>query len=101
MGKPKKYLIKPINFGKHGDRARRIIEAFEKKHGKQKTSKMVRDLLISRNSTAKEFQESQTKLLIKEREEFKRIMVEIQSKILRNSNDLEKLGLNSEDVDFK
>ena len=97
----KKKLIKSISFGKPGSRPRRIIEAFEKKHGKGKTSKMICELLVKSCSTAEEFKDSQKLLLIKEREDMTRQIGVLLKQRDKNGSELESHGIDPKEIDYK
>jgi len=92
-GNKKGFLRRGINLGKPGEPARELIESYERKYGKMKTSKLIRGMIVRELSRKKEFDEYKKRQLIEERIEIQKKMKNEQEKLLKNSDKLEKLGI--------
>ncbi|HEY0089697.1 MAG TPA: hypothetical protein VGB37_12695 [Candidatus Lokiarchaeia archaeon] len=88
----KHYLIKAINFGKKGELAREIVEHLEKKVGKSKLSKHIRNSVIAYFSTNKEFNQMKINQLLNERKELQSQIPNISNMLLDNERKLNELG---------
>jgi hypothetical protein len=88
----KKYLIKAINFGKKGEKARELIEELEKKIGKTELSKQIRNAVIAFFSREEEFNPVKIKHLLLERKELQKKIPKISKKLLENEKKLNTLG---------
>ncbi len=90
MGKPKKYLIKSVNFGEVGNLSRIIVEKYEKLYGKQAFSSLMRKLVLIYLSDKPEFDEFKIQKLLFERQELIKQKKEVAKKLNENAEQLEK-----------
>ena len=98
MGRRKKYKISTINFGKEGDPARELLEQYEKTHGKNKTSELIRNLVVGNLSANKEFDNYKIKTLIQERKKLFSDFKVTHNRIEANGEDLLALGMSDEAI---
>lgn len=91
-------MTRSINFGKSGDPARELIEMYERKFGKMKTSKLIREMIVRELSPNKEFDSYKIRQLKAERMAIQERMKEEQEKLLSNAEKLEKLGVDIYDL---
>lgn len=98
MGKNKKYLIKTVNLGEAGHPARILSDEYIKKYGKQEFSALIRKLIIIFLSDSPEFKNWKKVALIHQRKEIQAKIPEISKKLMANAEELEKLGVNIDDL---
>lgn len=97
-GSKKRRLIRSVNFGEPGDLSRELIEIYERKVGKNKLSKLVRDSVIAALSKDKTFENHKVNMIINKRKELMSEMKMIQAEILHNADLLEKMGVDVNDL---
>lgn len=97
-GNKKEKLIRSINFGRPGEPARELIEIYERKIGKNKISKLVRETIVRELSADSEFDAYKIRQLTEERKNLIYQMKEIQNKIQTNFDKLSKLGLSDDEI---
>ena len=97
-GRKKKYLIKSINFGQPGDPPRELLQEYEKKFGKNKTSEYIRNLVFYSLSSSPEFDKFKIKNLIEERKRLFYNIKQIQAQLSLNYEKLNKLGLTDNQI---
>ncbi len=94
-GNQKEKLIRSVNFGKRGEPARELVEIYERRMGKNKLSKLVRELIVCHLSPKKEFDAYKINQLKEERKELMEKMKEMSNTIEKNGDKLTKLGVDA------
>jgi len=91
MAKKKKYLLKPINFGKNGEPSRKLVEKYLKKNGNQSLSKLMRRLVVYYLSPKKEFKNYKIEMLKEQEKKLKKEIGSRSEQIDKIRNELKKL----------
>jgi hypothetical protein len=97
-GNKKDRLIRSVNFGRVGDPSRELVEIYERKFGKNKLSKLVRELIVHHLSSKEEFDGYKINMLKGERIDLLKQMRESSKQIEINGNKILKLGGDVDDV---
>lgn len=98
-GNKKEKDIRTINLGKPGEPARELIEEYERRYGKNKFSKLVREMIVRELSPNEEFDGYKIRTLKEERKFIQEQFKELQRKLLENADKLENLGVDLNDID--
>lgn len=97
-GNKKERDIRTISLGKRGEPARELIEIYERKFGKNKLSKLFRELIVCHLSPKKEFDEYKIKQLKQERKEMQEEIKIMSDKIKENGDKIIKIGGRESDL---
>lgn len=92
-GNMKNRDIRTINLGRPGEPARELVEIYERKFGKNKFSKLIREMIVRELSCKKEFNDYKINGLIQERKELFQKMKLLQNKLSNNGDKLTKLKI--------
>ena len=95
-GNRKEKDIRTINLGKPGEPARELIEIYERQFGKNKISKLIRELIVCHLSPKKEFDGYKIKQLQEERKILMDQLKEQSEMIQQNAAKLLRLGVDIE-----
>lgn len=97
-GNKKNEMIKTVNLGRPGEPARELIEIYERKVGKNKFSKLIRECIVRELCADSEFDGYKIRQLKEERKKLYLDMKEIQKNIVHNADKLTKLGVTHEEI---
>lgn len=98
-GNKKEKDIRTVNLGRSGEPARELIAIYERKFGKNKFSRLVRDMIVRELSSNSEFDGYKKRALISERKFIQEQMKELGNKLLINADKFENLGVDIRDID--
>lgn len=97
-GNKKNELIRTINLGKPGEPARELIEIYERKVGKMKISKLIREMIVRELGADTEFDGYKIRQLTEERKRLIINMKQNNENLQNNFSKLSKLGLSDDDI---
>ena len=97
-GNKKEKLIRSVNFGKPGEPARELVEIYERKVGKNKVSKLIREMIVRELGADSEFDGYKIRQLTEERKKLLLDMNLLQNNLQHNFKKLNKLGLSDEEI---
>jgi hypothetical protein len=91
---------KSISFGRKGELARSVVERMEKQLGKTEFSKFVRDAVVAYSINKPEFKQIKIDGLLEQRKILQKRFKELNDEILKNSEELEKYGVDLDKHDY-
>ena len=97
-GNKKNELIRTVNLGKPGEPARELIEMYERKVGKMKISKLIREMIVRELSSDSSFDGYKIRQLTEERKNIHTEIKKCQEELKINQNKLVNLGLTIDEV---